>query len=386
MLGSKYLFITLLASQGASAFKVNVPSEISLSAPVTVSWHREEHDGSPHNWFFQKQNMAAASGRNDFTSGVSEMIKVPDADDDGGKVAMTFTFAAGNFRLMGFKSGETNPFYQSPTLHVLEAAPPAVSATSSSSSGSPTSSSAPNDPTVLSTSSSSSSYTFPTDDKSQKNTIATGSPTQISITKFDPQPDSPATGSVESSSFSPGSNSPSTTNQQVSGNPNHSNIPVILGAVLGSLIFLVLSGLILWAWWRRRQRKSFRRELMIRDLNQPDPRNPQLFGLKTEKRQRSVSSFHSSSSLYTSKYSLSEDDYEASATEYYSPQESIPKYGYQTQAPTDRQMYIQDKIMELRQQMIGSSEPKALQQIEKWKVLQSSDWALHLTNDPPVGL
>jgi len=116
---------------------------------------------------------------------------------------------------------------------------------------------------------------------------------------------------------------------------------------------------------------------------------------------RNKSTATSRKSFSSAGSSLEEDEYTPALTGYSSSRNQSPVDGSvpplpstRTRLParTDRQMYLQEKIMDLRRQMIGKRNSGAgrelsvlREQIRKLEELQNSDWALELTDVTPSG-
>ncbi|THU99445.1 hypothetical protein K435DRAFT_939278 [Dendrothele bispora CBS 962.96] len=132
----------------------------------------------------------------------------------------------------------------------------------------------------------------------------------------------------------------------------HPTVAIISASIFGVMIVIFLAVIIHWFWRRRREKPSvvsFDREIMILNKGGSDYGHRNLLGFKSSK-----------SRLNT--------------TQSYDPPDR-----------TDRQMFIQEKIKELRQQMVSASnkglssarEVEALRAtIKKWEDMQSSEWEL----------
>ncbi|THU99241.1 hypothetical protein K435DRAFT_855807 [Dendrothele bispora CBS 962.96] len=219
----------------------------------------------------------------------------------------------------------------------------------------------------------------------------------------------------------------------------HPTVAIISASIFGVMIVILLAVIIYWFWRRRREKPSvvsFDREIMILNKGGSDYGHRNLLGFKSSKSRvtsestltlsdtgvetrTSMSSYRSSSS-WTKSSELSEGStfYEAPVIGYQSKQRGSITSKYYDKFPrtptttttshnslrsfeetpfqlnttqsydppdrTDRQMFIQEKIKELRQQMVSASnkglssarEVEALRAtIKKWEDMQSSEWA-----------
>ncbi|THU93343.1 hypothetical protein K435DRAFT_799757 [Dendrothele bispora CBS 962.96] len=441
------LFITLMTVVWqTTALGIKPLSNVYVSIPVVVSWFRAS--GDPTSWFFRKQNMGAATqGPNDYTDGASEPLTVLNPDHSQGEVTISFTFGTGIFRLLGFGHENTNAagdnFYHYiklvstfSTSWIHQSQANSVASTSKSPTRSPAFAQMTPTVTSVKTSGTSNKNNGPTRlmaSTSTKGTSPVDSLSQsTSSTSKSTTSQGDGTVSSSTSSANPGSNQ----GFDEVGN-HHLTVAAISASIFGAMIVILLA---IVYWFRRRRvlkPPSFDREMMI--LNKGSDHGPRRssnflgFNLRTSKsrttsalqvsdpelrRQSSTSSCLSTSS-WTKSLELSEASlYSATMVGYQSrhrggitpsyydefprtPTISTSDYSLssleeppfklnttQSHLPpdrTDRQMFIQEKIKELRQQMISASnrglnsarEIEVLREtIKKWEDMQDSDWAL----------
>jgi hypothetical protein len=210
-------------------------------------------------------------------------------------------------------------------------------------------------------------------------------------------------------------------------------IAIIVGSAVGGVVFLLLLILICCLWRRRAAKRrlsgsdaaSFHRDMMIRS-NASTPavlpdlklKDSQVFkfdtllatgiGFPGKAASHRSSSAKSSPSIdddertpslarYSSTYERSpgklNDFVSPASISVYSAQTSDTPYGNRPRiaARTDRQMNIQEEIMELRRQMIGKSDAsleldEIREKIRGLEELHGTDWALELTDTRPPGL
>ncbi|KAK7437230.1 hypothetical protein VKT23_018672 [Stygiomarasmius scandens] len=224
-------------------------------------------------------------------------------------------------------------------------------------------------------------------------------------------------------SFNPGSSqSTFSTGQEgtTSSKSSNSNMGAIVGGVVGGVFFLLLLTAALCLWRRRARVESpststmFQRELMVRsksDSPSAQVKDSQVFQFGASEKV-SPSRRTSSSSIddadektpslvkYTSSPTKREPTRPTSptATSIYTDYTQSTEVQYDSVVPriparTDRQMEIQERIMDLRGQMIGmvgagnaGDLSRIREKIKKLEEAQNSDWALEISDVPPSGL
>ncbi|THV03660.1 hypothetical protein K435DRAFT_851606 [Dendrothele bispora CBS 962.96] len=426
--------ITLITViQQTTALSIKPLSDIHISTPVVVSWFRHDSDSDPDQWFFRKQDMSFAQGNTDYSNGASESLTVQNANEDSGEVTITFTVNPGTFRLLGIEEGKQNPFFESsPTINVLPAVPletPLVtsSVTSTSSQTTPTTTAVQSSkPTMLSKNSNENdSSTTPT-------VLASGviassgsdfwsQSTSSTSTLFASQGDGTVSSPTKSAD-------PLETNQGFAKDESHPTVAIISASIFGTMIVIILA-VIYWFLRRRRGKPiCFDREMMVRNKRGSDHGHRKFLSFISSKSRAtstlsdsgvkprtSMSSYQSS---WTNSSELSEGSfYEAPVIGCQSKQRGSITSKYYDEFPmtptistsvhslrsseetlnmtksyhppnrTDRQMFIQEKIEELQQQMASASnrglssarEVEALRAtIKRWENMQSLEWALEI--------
>ncbi|THU91814.1 hypothetical protein K435DRAFT_840836 [Dendrothele bispora CBS 962.96] len=402
-----------------NALSIAAPPTITQSTPVTVSWFREKND-PPGSWFLEKQH-ANTENPPDFTHGASDPLFVNNSTGSSGTVIITFTNAPGPFRLLGFEGDikatlppgpSKQPYFTgSSTFMVvtLQGSVPTTVFNSPTTLPSTTSSLSSSISKSISPGPTSISQETPIPPEQQTTSNPTATPTSSEIP--------PSSSLLPPNASNNGLDEPITKNR-------HSNVPKIVGSVIGGVIFFSLLAVIFLIWRRRMRRAEstlFHRDLMVRNKGAdgfPDLKDSRVFkfdeletGIITEKKSSAVSkqSVSNSSSLADEeertpvlrRYSSSSSDIDGppppspARTDTYRPSESfdIPA-GVRPKLParTDRQMGIQDQIMALRQQMIRNRSSSSTAEISKLRKRikeleesQNSDWALELTDVVPPG-
>ncbi|KAK7449226.1 hypothetical protein VKT23_013371 [Stygiomarasmius scandens] len=414
------------------ALSINPPiSVVTQAVPVVVNWFREDED--PQKWYFAKVDFRGFS-----------TVMVTNPGDQEGQLPITF-FDHASFRLVAVQQQGQQPDLDHDknfkTFDGITAVPPSKFSPPQKTTPAPHSPmtqavSTTNEPIVSETTQTGSVGV------SSLTTSATRVNTMGNVESSNPESPFPSSISEPSGTASTLSQNGSGSNTQTSLphgtsqsaiSSDRLGIPVIIAATVGGALLLLMPGIFFWLWRRRIYKKklsapsacTFNRDMMSRGVGKDhycsDPERSQLeLSIRSATVTGNISgpvSLITRSSV--EKSSIFGEDNEGtvlamSISEKVSLSPTSTNYQTQTQEAThigkrsrpsavltDRQMYLQEQIIKLRQQMIivtnsddsgpsgcddskrsGASEIQRLweqiKQLEEW---MESDWALCLKNE-----
>ncbi|KAK7437225.1 hypothetical protein VKT23_018667 [Stygiomarasmius scandens] len=408
------------------------PSTPIPGQPVTAKWKENSNSQSLSGIQFEiLQGSATVASPVDFSP--------TQVDQENQEFVFTAPASAGIFDLAVFGNGVLKPLTLSTTLVVSAALTSSEPAPSHASAGQ-AATTAP-ESSVLSTKSSTSAPSSLPSSLGTKDANSTSSgrgdgsgisSSQEATTAQSSAPDTsiatPTSNNVnagESQTVPTSDSSAQPGNTASSGSSQHSKVRAIVGGVIGGVFFLLLLTAVL-CFWRRRARKrlsssastsTFQRDLMVRSksdspsaqglqmrdsqvfqfgafekvspsrrassssIDDADEKTPSLanFTSSPTRRQSTRPTSPTATSIYTDYTQSTEVQYDS----------AVPRIP----ARTDRQMEIQEQIMDLRGQMIGmvdsgnAGELSTIRErIKKLEEAQSSEWALEMSDVPPSGL